>query len=156
MIHGSERAIVDDMVDRNREALIASVTRLSDADARRRLVPSATTPIGLIKHAATAERFWFQKFLDGRDDSECDGPASPGEASFSVDDDESLDDVVAQYRATIEVSRAIAATFDADDTLRNSRDQEVSVRYVLFHMIEELARHAGHADILVEQIIGED
>ncbi|MBM7369421.1 DinB family protein [Gordonia hydrophobica] len=148
---GSERAILDDTIDRNREALIASVARLSDAESRQRLVASATTPIGLIKHAAAVERFWFQWFLDRR--TECDGPANPGEESYLVDDFESLDDVIAEFRRASAESRRIAARFDADDVVMNSRDEPVSVRYVLQHMIEEFARHAGHADILVEQIV---
>ncbi len=149
--HGSERDILDDTVERNREALIASVARLSDAESRRRLVESATTPIGLIKHAAAAERFWFQRFLDRR--AECDGPANPGPASYVVSDEERLDDVIAEFRDASAESRRIAATLDADDVLVNSRDEPVSVRYVLQHMVEEFARHAGHADILVEQIV---
>lgn len=151
-VFGSQRQLVEDMIDRNREALIASVSRLSDSDSRRRLVPSATTPIGLIKHAAAAERFWFQRFLGGRTESECDGPASPGAASYVVGDGDSLGDVVAEFRAASEQSRLIAAGVDLADTRLNSRGDTVSVGYVFLHMIEELARHAGHADILVEQI----
>lgn len=60
--NGIERAIIENMLDRNREALIETVRGLSDADARRRLVTSLTTPISLIKHAAAAERIWFQRF----------------------------------------------------------------------------------------------
>ncbi|ALG84903.1 DinB family protein [Gordonia phthalatica] len=151
MYRGSERELLDAIIDRNREALIASVEWLSDAESRRRLVASATTPIGLIKHAAAAERFWFQRFLDRR--TECDGPANPGEASYAVDDAESLDDVIAEFRRASAESRRIASGLDADDVLMNSRDEPVSVRYVLQHMVEEFARHAGHADILVEQIV---
>lgn len=153
VISGSERQVIDSAIDRNRESLIQTVERLHVDDVRLSLVPSATTPIGLVKHAAAAERFWFQRFLAGRDESECDGPASPGEASFTVAEDESLEDVVAELRAAGEVSRSIAAQYDLSDTVRNSRDEPVSVRYVLAHMVEEFARHSGHADILVEQIL---
>ncbi|MCF8605819.1 DinB family protein [Gordonia sp. HY442] len=153
VISGSERQIIDDAIDRNREALIATVERLPAGEVRRSLVPSATTPIGLVKHAASAERFWFQRFLAGRDESECDGPASPGEASFAVSEHERLEDVVAEFRAASEVSRSISSQLDLSDVVRNSRDEPVSVRYVLVHMVEELARHGGHADILVEQIL---
>ncbi|MGC5249418.1 DinB family protein [Gordonia sp. DT219] len=155
VIHGSERDILDDALDRNREALITSVTRLTDSQSRRRLVPSATTPIGLVKHAAAAERFWFQRFLAGRDEHACDGPASPGKGSFAVGDDESLDDVVAEFRSTAAQSRAIAADLALDAVLTNSHDEPVSVRFVLQHMVEELARHTGHADILVEQTLAD-
>lgn len=55
----SERAIIEYMLDGNREALIETARGLSEADARRRLVTSLTTPISLVKHAAAAERIWF-------------------------------------------------------------------------------------------------
>ena len=59
--------MLEHMLDRNRQALIATARGLSETDARRRLVASLTTPIGLIKHAATAERIWFQRTLLGLD-----------------------------------------------------------------------------------------
>jgi len=59
---GGERAVIENMLDRNRAALIETARGLSEGDARRRLVPSLTTPISLIKHAAAAERIWFQRF----------------------------------------------------------------------------------------------
>ncbi len=62
---GPERAIIENMLDHNREALIETVRGLSEADAHRRLVASLTTPISLIKHAAAAERIWFQRFWAG-------------------------------------------------------------------------------------------
>ena len=70
---GTERELIEAMLDQNREALIETVRGLSEADARRRLVTSLTTPISLIKHAAAAERIWFQRFWAGLDASECDG-----------------------------------------------------------------------------------
>ena len=72
---GTERELIEAMLDQNREALIETVRGLSEADARRRLVTSLTTPISLIKHAAAAERIWFQRFWAGLDESECDGYA---------------------------------------------------------------------------------
>jgi len=78
---GAERAIIENMLDRNREALIETTRGLSDANARRRLVPSLTTPISLIKHAAAAERIWFQRFWAGFDESECDGYSNRDEGT---------------------------------------------------------------------------
>ena len=65
---GPERVMLEAMVDRNRQALIDTARGLSEVDARRRLVTSLTTPIGLIKHAAVAERRWFQRVLLGLDE----------------------------------------------------------------------------------------
>jgi uncharacterized protein DUF664 len=63
MCNGDERATIEDMLDRNREALIETVRGLSETEARRLLVASFTTPISLIRHAAGAERIWFQRVL---------------------------------------------------------------------------------------------
>ncbi|RMI29484.1 DinB family protein [Nocardia stercoris] len=152
---GPERALVENMLDRNRAALIETAKGLSENESRRQLVVSATTPIGLVKHAAVAERFWFQRFLSGLSESECDGSASPGTESFAVADDETLESVIAEFERACARSREIAAGMELDDTKPNSRGEAVSLRWVYLHMIEELARHAGHGDILREQIVAE-
>ncbi|MBC7302708.1 MAG: DinB family protein [Nocardia sp.] len=149
---GAERAIIENTLDRNREALVATVRGLSEVDARRRLVASLTTPISLIKHAAAAERIWFQRFWAGLDESECDGYAKRDEGTFVVADHESVADVIAEFERASSRSRAIAARFDLDEVKHNPREGAVSMRWTLLAMIEEFARHAGHGDILREQI----
>lgn len=150
--HGTERAITEDMLDRNREALIETVRGLSDTDARRRLVASLTTPISLIKHAAAAERIWFQRFWAGFDECECDGYSRRDEGTFAVADHESLADVIAEFERASQRSREIASGFELDDTKGNPREGTVSMRWTLLTFIQEFARHAGHGDILHEQI----
>ncbi|MGW4848330.1 DinB family protein [Nocardia brasiliensis] len=149
---GGERTLIENMLDRNREALIDTVRGLSEADARRKLVASLTTPISLIKHAAGAERIWFQRFWAGLDEADCDGYSRRDEGTFAVAEDESLADVIAEFERASERSREIAAGFDLDDTKDNPREGKVSMRWTLLAMIEEFARHAGHGDILREQI----
>lgn len=151
---GPERAMLENMLDRNRAGLIAVVRGLSESESRRRLVTSLTTPIGLIKHAAAAERFYFQRFLLGLSESECDGYASPGDGSFAIADDETLPSVIAEFERASHRSRTIAADFDLTDTTM-LRGSAISLRWIYLHMIEELARHAGHCDILREQITAE-
>lgn len=152
MTNGIERAIIENMLDRNREALIETVRGLSEADARRRLVASLTTPIGLIKHAAAAERIWFQRFWAGLDESQCDGYSNRDEGTFAVADGETVAEVIAEFERASQRSRMIAARFALDDTRDNPREGTVSLRWTLLAMIEEFARHAGHGDILREQI----
>lgn len=149
---GSERLLLENMLDRNRAGLIDTVRGLSEEEARRRLVPSVTTPIGLVKHAAAAERFYFQRFLLGLDESECDGHASPGDGSFTVGEEETVADVIAEFERASERSRAIAAGFALDESRASPSGGAVSVRWMYLHMIEELARHAGHSDIVRELI----
>jgi uncharacterized damage-inducible protein DinB len=149
---GPERRLLESMLDRNRAALVDAVRELSEDDARRRLVASLTTPIGLLKHAAVAERIWFQHVLAGLPENECDGGTTPGDASFLVGDDQTLADVIAEFERAGERSRTIAAEFDLDDIRTHPRVGDVSLRFIYLLAIEDFARHAGHADILREQI----
>jgi hypothetical protein len=149
---GPERTLLENMLDRNRAALIETVQGLTDEQARRRLVASATTPIGLIKHAAAGERIWFQHYLAGLSEAECDGYARRGEGSFAVSDDETLGDVIAEFERASRRSRIIAERFDLDHTVQHPRAGTVSLQFIYLLGIEDFARHAGHADILAEQI----
>jgi hypothetical protein len=149
---GTERRLLESMLDRNRAELINTVSGLSEAEARRRLVASVTTPIGLLKHAAVAERIWFQHILAGLPKSECDGGTTAGDTSFVVDDNETLADVIAEFERASERSRVIAADFDLDETRTHPRVGDVSLRFIYLFAIEDFARHAGHGDILREQI----
>ncbi|WP_092808166.1 DinB family protein [Rhodococcus globerulus] len=149
---GTERSIIENMLDQSREALIEAVRGLSEADSRRRLVASLTTPISLIKHAAAAERIWFQRIWAGLDESECDGYSRRDEGTFAVADDESLADVIAEFERASQRSREIVSRFGLDDNVDNPREGKVSMRWTLLAMTQEFARHAGHADILREQI----
>ncbi|NRI64347.1 DinB family protein [Rhodococcus sp. MS16] len=149
---GTERSIIENMLDQSREALIEAVRGLSEADSRRRLVASLTTPISLIKHAAAAERIWFQRIWAGLDESECDVYSRRDEGTFAVADDESLADVIAEFERASQRSRVIVSRFDLDDNVDNPREGKVSMRWTLLAMTQEFARHAGHADILREQI----
>ena len=149
---GTERSIIENMLDQNRDALIETLRGLSEADSRRRLVASLTTPISLIKHAAAAERIWFQRFWAGLDEFECDGCSRRDEGTFAVADDELLADVIAEFERASQRSREIVSGFDLDDTMDNPREGKVSMRWTLLAMTQEFARHAGHADILREQI----
>lgn len=149
---GTERRLLESMLDRNRAELINTVRGLSEVDARRRLVASLTTPIGLLKHAAVAERIWFQRVLAGLPESECDGGTTPGDASFIVDENETVADVIAEFERASERSRAIAADLGLDDTRTHPRVGDVNLRFVYLLAIEDFARHAGHGDIVREQI----
>ncbi|WP_405163667.1 DinB family protein [Nocardia sp. NBC_01499] len=149
---GDERRLLEQMLDRNRAELANTLRGLSEEDARRRLVASLTTPIGLLKHAAVAQRIWFQHILAGLPESECDGGTTPGDASFVVGENETVADVIAEFDRGSERSRVIAADFDLDDIRTHPRLGEVSLRFIYLFLIEDFARHAGHGDILREQI----
>jgi hypothetical protein len=153
---GGERQLLENTLDLNRSELVRAVEGLTDAQARRRLVPSLTTPIALLKHCAAAERIWFQRTLAGLDVGECDGHAIGGDPSFHVEAEETLADTIAQYRETCARSRVIAARYSLDDEVEHHIVGAVNLRFIYLGMIAEVARHAGHADILAEQIVSAD
>ncbi len=144
------------VLDHNRVALVRAVQPLTDEQSRRRLVPSLTTPIALIKHCAAAERVWFQRTVGGLEESQCDGYARGDDQSWVVPPEQPLEETIVEYEAAAERSRAIARTALEGDVFVHYRRGAVSFSWICAHMIEELARHAGHADILVEQILAAD
>lgn len=149
---GSERELLENTLELNRAAIVGAVEHLCDTEAREKLVPSLTMPISLIKHCAAAERIWFQRTLAGMSIDECNGHSTGGDGSFHVTDDETFADVITEYAAVRERSNEIAANHHLDDIVEHHRVGTVSLRFIYLLMIGELARHAGHADILVEQI----
>ncbi|WP_239124249.1 DinB family protein [Rhizocola hellebori] len=147
-----ERAMLEYFVDMQRRELKETLEGISEADARRNLVPSLTTLIGLVKHNTIVERNWFQHRLLQIPREELPLPSSADEHSWVVRDDETVADVLAEYDAACEESRTNAAKFPLDHVVPHQHWGQVSLRWIYLHMIEEVARHAGHADILREQI----
>ncbi|WP_034278797.1 DinB family protein [Haloechinothrix halophila] len=146
-----ERASLEGFLDHYRAVLVTKVRGVSDADARRRLVPSATTLGGLLKHVACAEQRWFEYALP-RVPFE---PKSEAErlAEFGMTEDETVDGLIEAYEEQCARSREMAARYQLDD--RGHRfGTDMTLRWIYLHMIEETARHAGHADILREQLDG--
>jgi hypothetical protein len=152
----SEREALEGFLDRQREALIRKMGGLDDATARKAPTASALSLLGIVKHCALWERRWFQVIAAGR--------RFPGEwpegdytgmaEDFVVDETDTVEQWVAYYREQIEQSRAVAASMDLDTRCPRTDLIKCNVRYVLFSMIEETARHAGHADIIRETLDG--
>jgi uncharacterized damage-inducible protein DinB len=148
-----ERAILEAFLDDYRDIVVRKVSGLSDADARRHLVPSPTTVGGLVKHLRWAEYGWFEQFLPGRlDDNRRTHERS---WEFELGSDELLETLIAEYQSQCEESRRIAAQYPLDHELWHGRlETTVSLRWIYLHMIQETARHTGQIDILREQLDG--
>jgi len=149
---GSEREQLEAFLEDNRSEMALSLDGLTEEQARRSLVPSLTTLLGLVKHAAAVERIWFGVSLLGRARAELGVPEDT-EDSFRLAANDSIASVSADFAAACEESRAAAAGYGLDDLVLHNRRGPLTLRWVYVHMVEELARHAGHADILREQIL---
>jgi hypothetical protein len=158
-VSGSERATLVEFLDYQREALIGSVEGLTDEQSRMTPTASSLSLLSLIKHSAIWERRWFQIIVAGRS-FPGEWPAVPDAKSKRVDstfrlaDEDTIATVVADYREQIVASNDILGSFDLDAPCARSDKVNENLRWVAVHMIEETARHAGHADIIRETIDG--
>jgi len=150
-----ERVQLDAFLADYRTEIERGLDDLTDEQARRRLVPSLTSPLSIVRHAAFVERVWFQVVIAERPRDVIGIPES-AEDSWLLDDADTVGSVLADYRSACAESVAIAAEHDLDYVATWSRRGPLTVRWIYLHMIEELARHAGHADILREQILAAD
>jgi len=156
---GTEREALCGFLDRQRAALLRKIEDLTDEDARRVPTASSMSLLGLLKHSAFWERRWFQIIMAGR--------RFPGEwpedglseeemdaEDFRVDERDTVARWVAFYNEQVAISRQITADLDLETHCEFPEVADRNLRYVLLHMIEETARHAGHADIMRESIDG--
>jgi hypothetical protein len=141
---------VGELIDGYRTALHDSLNGLSEEEARRRLVPSDTTLLGLVKHATFVEGVWFDQAVTGRSYVEI-GIARTVDDSFALSDDDTVDDVQAAYRERWDVSRANLDGLAPDEVVEGRGARPVWALHL--QVLRELAQHVGHADILREQIL---
>ncbi|MFZ0324166.1 MAG: DinB family protein [Actinomycetes bacterium] len=148
---GDERTTLREFLDLQRATVAWKVAGLDTESASRRFVPSKTTLLGLVKHLVDVERHWFVNVFAGEPDPpiywERDGVF---DSEFDLDDHDRLDEIVDRYRQMCARSRAIESAAGSLDQRCASTSHDVTLRWIMVHMIEETARHAGHADLLRE------
>ncbi|SBT41015.1 DinB family protein [Micromonospora auratinigra] len=145
------RAQFEAFLDEHRAALDGCLDGLTEEQARRSLVASRTTLLGLVKHATFVERVWFDEVVTGRSRAEIGIPES-SEDSFVLADDDTIATVRQAHREACAASRRATSTLDLDDVLPGHRRGPLPLRWVYLHVLRELAQHCGHADILREQL----
>jgi hypothetical protein len=139
-------------LDEHRRALDECLDGLTEEQARRSLVPSRTTLLGLVKHATFVEKVWFDEAVTCRSRAEIGIPATPDE-SFVLADGDTIETVRRAHRTACEASRRATSSLGLDDLLRGNRRGPLPLRWVYLHVLRELAQHCGHADILREQLL---
>jgi uncharacterized damage-inducible protein DinB len=164
-----ERTVLTCFLDFHRQALMRTCAGLSDEQLRRHPVPSSNlTLLGLVRHLAGVERWYFQAVIAGDFPGSLYNETEDNDEDFNDVDSATGDSTFAVWHAEVEQSRRIAADRPLDaigtvpldpvavaaGTSHPSAGHQYSLRWVLTHMIDEYARHNGHADIIREAIDG--
>ncbi|MEW1780065.1 DinB family protein [Streptomyces sp. NPDC086777] len=160
IVAGPWLEVIASNLDYHRAAFLWKCEGLSDEQLRLRAVrPSALTLLGLMRHLQGVERAWFQRTLAGA--MPCFPPyrtyaAADGGEWYDESDTTPAEDVYDDYLRACEESRQVFATVTADPArvVPNPEFGATDVRFVLQHVIEEYARHLGHADLLREAVDG--
>jgi hypothetical protein len=152
-----ERAGYDAWLEYHRATLLLKCDGLDAEQLRTRAVATSLMSLhGLVRHMAEVERNWFRKVIDGEDglglgiwwdDEHPDG-------DFEIGPDDTFEADLAVWQEQVDRARAIAAAHGLDDTGTRANGDVVDLRWVYVHMIEEYARHNGHADLLRELLDG--
>lgn len=159
---GDEKEILHGFLNSQRDVILWKLEGLNDADVRRKMTPSLLSLLGLVKHVASAEHLWFCHAFGRKTDSiqplqGCD-PWSPHsqieeEKQFLIiDSGETTEEILAYYASVRAACDDVIAELDLNTTGTAWTGETVTLRWALTHIIEETARHAGHADIIRELI----
>ena len=152
VINKPARAQFEAFLDEHRSVLNRCLDGLTEEQARRSLVPSLTTLLGLVKHATFVEKVWFDEAVTGRSRAEIGIPAISDE-SFILHDGDTIASVQQAHREACESSRRSTSSLGLDNWVYGYWRGPLPLRWVYLHVLRELAQHCGHADILREQIL---
>ncbi|MEO7398901.1 MAG: DinB family protein [Ilumatobacteraceae bacterium] len=140
-------------LDRHRDVVLWKLNGLDDAQLRFPMTTSGTNLLGLVKHLAAVEYGWFCHTF-GRETEDLPFDDDDENADLRVEPTESTADIVEFYRRARAAANRVIDDLDIEDLGMAWFGEAVSLRWVLIHMIEETARHAGHMDIIRELLDG--
>jgi uncharacterized damage-inducible protein DinB len=153
-VAGNEKEVLAGFLDHYRQTLLEICDGLTEEQLRRSMVPSGTSLLGLIKHLAYVEYGWFHETI-GNEKFDYPFDTDDPDVDFRIEDGETAQQIFDLYGTACDRSRQVLANVSLDDMVQSpQRRADYNVRWVVVHMIEETARHAGHADILREQLDG--
>jgi uncharacterized damage-inducible protein DinB len=150
---GGEKQSLQVSLDRHRDAVLWKLEGLDDAALRRAMVPSGTSLLGLVKHLASVEYGWFCETFGRQTEPLPDVEEDPN-ADMAARPDETTQEILAFYGRARAAADRVIEELELDAIGTAWFGEAVSLRWVLIHMVEETARHAGHIDILRELIDG--
>lgn len=155
---GTERELLLGFLDYHRSTLELKCSGLTDAQLRDASAPpSNLTLLGLVRHMTDVERYWFRRRIEGEEVSPVYWDDDAADGDFENLDSAEVATVMRNWTEECIRSRGVIDAVDDLEALTHNvaRDpRTVSVRWVLIHMVEEYARHNGHADLIRERIDG--
>jgi len=151
-----ERQMLEAWLDFHRQTLLAKCSGLTAGQLRQRAAPPSTLSLlGLVRHMAEVERGWFRRSVAGEDAGFLYSSEADPDGEFDHVDTADAEQDFATYLREIDLARQAAAGRELDETFFHPRRRaRLSVRWVYVHLLEEYARHNGHADLLRERIDG--
>jgi uncharacterized damage-inducible protein DinB len=152
----AERTTLESWLEFHRATLLLTCDGLSDEQRKRRPVATSLMSLhGMVRHLAGVERNWFQRAFDRPDTPASVGSEDAGDAHWVPLDNADWERDLATWQAACEQSRLTAARHGLDDVgagRRGGQRAQFSLRWIYNHMIEEYARHNGHADLIRELV----
>lgn len=156
-----ERTALREWLDYHRATLLLKVDGLRDEQVRQRSIPTSNLSLlGLLRHMAVVERYWFSWVMTGEDVASIFVTDDDPDADFNFDLSATLEEALSAFKSEVVTSRKVEASFASlDDRARRTQVRDggdfcPDLRWVMVHMIEEYARHNGHADLIREAIDG--
>ena len=152
-----ERETLEGSLDWYRAVVERKVDGLALDDAKREMTPTGMSALGVLKHLGWVERGWFRETFAGEDVEAIDVDGD-NTAEFAIGPDDTVASVIDFYRAEVEESRRVvrnASSLDALSAKETLYRGKVTLRWIMVHMLEETARHAGHLDLMRENIDGQ-
>jgi hypothetical protein len=151
----AERPALEAWIEYHRATLLVKCAGLTAEQLVTRSVPPSTLSLlGLVRHMTEVERSWFRRRLDREDVEPLYYDDANPDGDFDDLDPARADEDLAAYLAELDAVRAVAARHGLDDVGLTRLGTEVDLRWIYLHMIEEYARHNGHADLLRQCIDG--
>jgi uncharacterized damage-inducible protein DinB len=151
-----ERQMLEGWLDFHRQTLLSKCSGLTAGQLRRRTAePSSLSLLGLVRHMAEVERGWFRRRVAGQDVGFLFSSEADPDGEFDHVDEADAEQDFATYLRELDLAREAARDRSLDETFFHTQSRaDMSVRWVYVHMIEEYARHNGHADLLRERLDG--
>lgn len=153
--HGDEKSTAHGFLDFQRQTLLWKCSDLSEEQLQTHPTSSSLSLLGLVKHLAYVERQWFQYVMAGRD-VYIPWHHDNNDTDFHIEPEETVSGILDFYKAETALSDEIINYYGMDDLASwyQDDDRRRSLRWIMGHMLEETARHCGHADIIRETLDG--